>query len=367
MQQLAGILSEMKVEDPELEARIREFERLHQKFSEAKKQFMSIEAEFKVAEDVVRKALESIDETEGRMFELDKFFVRIKTKGFTKETFPYKLVAEELLTKVNQTVAAQIDKLMQSEKKVTEVKSTIELKRKDLDESLSVSKLMSKAGEFVTGVFAKLGDFFRNSNSKLDGYIDQLREMLKDGGQEEDNLFTELNEDINTDMDINNRLEAVKADIKKMSVPADARSETFQANTSMAGKVQKDIEAIMNEFMNSPKTSEWDFFKDHKANPEELKKAKHEYVFNEIDNRLSNFFFNSGSGSFVRAFGNPYKIQVVTEMKKVADALKLPRLARGLQGAVDAYKRDYKPEESAIDKLRAQAGIQPKVTSEKFY
>lgn len=367
MQQLAGILSEMKVEDPGLEAQIREFERLHGKFSEAKKHLMSVEAEFRVAEDIVRKALESIDETEGRILELEDILVSIKTKGSTKETFPYKLGFETLLAQVNSTIAGQVDELMQSEKKVHEVKSTIGLKKKELDESLSVSKLMSKAGEFVTGVFAKLGNFFRNSNSKLDGYIDQLREMLKDGGQEEDNLFTELNEDINTDMDINNRLEAVKADIKKMSVPADARSETFQANTSMAGKVQKDIEAIMNEFMNSPKTSEWDFFKDHKANPEELKKAKHEYVFNEIDNRLSNFFFNSGSGSFVRAFGNPYKIQVVTEMKKVADALKLPRLARGLQGAVDAYKRDYKPEESAIDKLRAQAGIQPKVTSEKFY
>jgi hypothetical protein len=189
MQQLAGILSEMKVEGGELEVQIREFEKLHEKFTEAKKHFMSIEADFRVAEDVVRKALESIDETEERMLELEDIAVRIKAKGSTKTTFPYKLGFETLLAQVNSAIAAQIDKLMQSEMKMHEVKSTIELKRKGLDESLSVSKIMSKAGEFVTNLFARLGDYFTKSNQKLDGYIGELRGMLNDGGQEEGNLF----------------------------------------------------------------------------------------------------------------------------------------------------------------------------------
>ena len=60
MQELAGIISEAKVESAELEAQIREFQMLHEKFTEAKKHFMSIEADFKVAEDVVRKGLRSI-------------------------------------------------------------------------------------------------------------------------------------------------------------------------------------------------------------------------------------------------------------------------------------------------------------------
>jgi hypothetical protein len=189
MQELAGIIAEAKVEGGELESQIREFEKLHEKFTEAKKHLMSIEADFRVAEDVVRKALESLDETEEKMFELEDIAVRIKAKGSTKETFPYKKGFDELLSQVNGTIAAQVEALMQSEKKVHEVKSTIELKRKGLDESLSVSKLMSKAGEFVTNLFARLGDYFTKSNQKLDGYIGELRGMLNDGGQEEGNLF----------------------------------------------------------------------------------------------------------------------------------------------------------------------------------
>lgn len=364
MQELAGILSEAKVEGGELESKIREFEMLHDKFKEAKRHFESIEAEFRVAEDVVRTALESLDEAEDKVLELEDLTVRIKVKGSEKTTYPYKLIAETLYSKVNATLKSLIDELMQKESKVHQVKSSIELKRRQVDESLSFSDMMSKAGEFVTGLFSKLGDFLKGTNSKLQSYIDQLRNVA-DGRVDGEEELTPLTEDINTESDIVNRLEAVKADIKKMSRPMDARNEMFQADPAMAPKVQKEIEAIMNEFMNSPKTSEWQFFEKYKSNPEELAKFKREYVFNEIDNRISNFFFNSGSGSFVRMFANPYKIQVVQEMKKVADALKLARLSRGLQGAIDAYKRDYKPEESAIDKLRAQAGIQPKnVTSE---
>jgi hypothetical protein len=247
---------------------------------------------------------------------------------------------------------------MQKEAKVHEVKSTIELKRKGIDEGVSVSKMMSKAGEFVTNLFARLGDYFTKSNQKLDGYIGELRGMLNDGGKEEENLFNGLNEDVNTEMDIANRVEMMKADIKKMSRATDARSEAFQADTSIAPKVQKEIEAVIKEFVDSPKTSEWPAFQAVKDDQAKLAEAKREMVFSEIANRLYNFFYNSGSGSFVRLYQNPYKIQVVTEMKKVADAVKFERLSKALQNSIDHFKNPN--QESAIDKLRAQHGVQPK-------
>lgn len=165
--------------------------------------------------------------------------------------------------------------------------------------------------------------------------------------------------------EIDTGIDNIKNKIKKLSRPVDARNETFQANEAMTAEVQKDITTFIEAFVKNEKSNEYPMFAAQKNDPNALAEAKRNFIFNEIDNRISNFFFNSGSGSFVRMYSDPYKIQVVMEMKKVADALKIPRLSKGLQSAIDAYKRGYKPEESAIDKIRAQAGIQPKaVTSE---
>lgn len=171
--------------------------------------------------------------------------------------------------------------------------------------------------------------------------------------------------EVATQGEIDTGIDNIKNKIKKLSRPVDARNETFQANEAMTAEVQKDITAFIEAFVKNEKSNEYPMFAAQKNDPNALAEAKRNFIFNEIDNRISNFFFNSGSGSFVRLYSDPYKIQVVMEMKKVADALKIPRLSKGLQSAIDAYKRNYKPEESAIDKLRAQAGIQPKaVTSE---
>lgn len=171
--------------------------------------------------------------------------------------------------------------------------------------------------------------------------------------------------EVATQGEIDTGIDNIKNKIKKLSRPIDARNETFQANEAMTAEVQKDITALIEAFVKNEKSNEYPMFAAQKNDPNALAEAKRNFIFNEIDNRISNFFFNSGSGSFVRMYSDPYKIQVVMEMKKVADALKIPRLSKGLQSAIDAYKRNYKPEESAIDKLRAQAGIQPKaVTSE---
>lgn len=193
--------------------------------------------------------------------------------------------------------------------------------------------------------------------------LNEIRRMQELAGIISESIVT-LNEEMASSNDLAFKIDDVMKKVKKMSLTNDG-GNSFYKNEAMTSEVQKDIQALMEEFIKSEKTSAWPVFQQQASDPKALEDAKRQMVHNEVDNRISNFFFNSGSGSFVRAFGNPYKIQVVQEMKKVADALKLARLSKGLQGAIDAYKRDYKPEESAIDKIRAQAGIQPKnVTSE---
>lgn len=144
--------------------------------------------------------------------------------------------------------------------------------------------------------------------------------------------------EVATQGEIDTGIDNIKNKIKKLSRPVDARNETFQANEAMTAEVQKDITAFIEAFVKNEKSNEYPMFAAQKNDPNALAEAKRNFIFNEIDNRISNFFFNSGSGSFVRLYSDPYKIQVVMEMKKVADALKIPRLSKGLQSAIDVHE-----------------------------
>jgi len=165
-----------------------------------------------------------------------------------------------------------------------------------------------------------------------------------------------LDENITKEMDIVNKIEDIKGEIKKLS-------GNNGPNTSQHTVVTKAIKDLIEEFVQSPEVNSWPIFAEKKDDPKGLEDLKREFIVNEIDNKISNFFFNSGSGSFIRMFVDPYKTWVVVEMKKVADALNINRLKSSIDKFLSAQKT--KDEPSAIDQMRQKAGIQPKaVTSE---
>lgn len=165
--------------------------------------------------------------------------------------------------------------------------------------------------------------------------------------------FNSLEENITKDMDISNRIEDIKAEIKKLG-------GNNGPNTNQHTVVEKTIKDLIEEFMTSPELDKWPMFAEKKDDPKALEEFKKRFIMNEIDNRISNFFFNSGSGSFVRMFADPYKTWVVVEMKKVADNLNINRLKSSIDRFLAA--RQSKNEPSAIDLMRQKAGIEPKVS-----
>lgn len=65
--------------------------------------------------------------------------------------------------------------------------------------------------------------------------------------------------------------------------------------------------------------------------PEEKKK----YVINQIDQRIYGFMFNRGGGSFVRAYGDPYKTEVVRALEKLTKELGLTYSNEKINGFLD--------------------------------
>lgn len=189
-------------------------------------------------------------------------------------------------------------------------------------------------------------------NKKLLFEIRRMQELA--GIISENSNF--LEEAITKQWDITTKIEDIKSQIKKLG-------GNNGPNTSQHTVVEKEIKDLIEDFVHSTEVNAWPIFAEKKDDPKALEDFKREFIINEIDNSISNFFFNSGSGSFVRMYSDPYKTWVVVEMKKVADALNIKRLKSSIDRFLAA--RQSKNEPSAIDQMRQKAGIEPKnVTSE---
>lgn len=168
-------ISEVDVKGTELENQISEFYELFRKFQEAKAEFERIQEQFKASEDVVRTALESIDESEERMFKLEDVIVRIKKKGFERTDYKYKEASEELYRRVNPAIKALITELMENSKKITYIKSSIEVKTSE--EELNEVALFRKAKEIFTNLISTLAKKLKLKNQDLDDSIDFLEDL----------------------------------------------------------------------------------------------------------------------------------------------------------------------------------------------
>lgn len=175
MDESSESISEVDVEGTEFEKQMSEFYELFRKFQEAKSEFEKIQDEFKASEEIMRTALESIDESEERMFKLKDIIVRIKKKGFERTDYKYKEASEELYRRVNPAIKALITELMENSKKITYIKSSIEVKTSE--EELNEVALFRKAKEIFTNLISTLAKKLKLKNQDLDDSIDFLEDL----------------------------------------------------------------------------------------------------------------------------------------------------------------------------------------------
>jgi predicted nuclease with TOPRIM domain len=77
-------IQEVKVEDPELTAQIKEFAELSDEIDRVSARLKMIEKKYKGLEEVIRPVLDELDETKDKALEVENILVTIKRKGYDK-------------------------------------------------------------------------------------------------------------------------------------------------------------------------------------------------------------------------------------------------------------------------------------------
>jgi hypothetical protein len=124
-----------------------------------------------------------------------------------------------------------------------------------------------------------------------------------------------LNEFVDSIQIIDNAFEGMEQIIKGLSTNVSARNDSWVESPTKAREFVEAFNKLVNDFVNSDQQ----YTGSIPTEPEEKKK----YVINQIDQRIYGFMFNRGSGSFVRAYGDPYKTQVVRALEKLTKELGL--------------------------------------------
>lgn len=165
-------MNEMKIEGGEMEEQIRKYYELSQKFKNLKAEYDALEAEFKASEEPVRQMLENLDQAEEKVLELDDIMVSIKKSGYERESFKYKDISEWLYANVNVNMKALADEMMQNNRTLTYVQSSLKLKKKDdLFEGFVTDKIKSW--------FSKLASFFGRRADELQDDIQYFHSNIE--------------------------------------------------------------------------------------------------------------------------------------------------------------------------------------------
>ena len=108
--------------------------------------------------------------------------------------------------------------------------------------------------------------------------------------------------------------EKMKPIIKGLAASHSARGDSWAENPVKVKEFVDAFNKLVNDFLASDKQ-----YRGVPTDPEEKK----EYAINQIDQRIYGFMFNSGSGSFVRLYNDPYKTIVVKSLEKLTKQLGL--------------------------------------------
>jgi hypothetical protein len=140
--------------------------------------------------------------------------------------------------------------------------------------------------------------------------LNEIAKMRKMMGLDEN-----LNEIVDSVKIIDDGFRGIEQIIKGLSVSVNASNDTWKENPTKAKEFVDAFNKLVTDFVESNQQ----YVAPMPTEPEEKKK----YVINQIDQRIYGFMFNRGSGSFVRAYGDPYKTQVVRALEKLTKELGL--------------------------------------------
>ena len=169
LSKLRKMIREVKVEDPELAAQIKEYAELSDSIDRIKSELKKLEVKYKGLEEVIRPLLEELEETQDKALEVEDILVTIKRKGYERTSIAYKEALEWVRDRINPAMRKIVDDSLEATKKPTYIASQIGVQK--LKEEKNSSKLKM--------YFNKLAKVFSFRNNKLSQDINVLKTKLQ--------------------------------------------------------------------------------------------------------------------------------------------------------------------------------------------
>ena len=162
-------IQEVKVEDPELTAQIKEFAELSDEIDQLSARLKMLEKKYKGLEEVIRPVLDELDETKDKALEVENILVTIKRKGYERTSFAYKEALEWVRERINPAMRKIVDDSIEATAKTSRIASQIGVQK--IEEQSVLDKIINTLKGYWTKITQKLSA----ANNRLSRDIDALK------------------------------------------------------------------------------------------------------------------------------------------------------------------------------------------------
>lgn len=162
-------LSELNVEDTEMQEAIREFAHLSNEIDRIANVLKQMEIRYKEIEGTIRPIIEELQDTQDKALQVDDILVTIKKKGYERTSYAYKDAYDWLVSRVNPNMRKIVEESLESTKKTSKIAA-----------SISVQKLQeNRILDTLSRVWQRILGNIRMYNSELDQALQDVPESIK--------------------------------------------------------------------------------------------------------------------------------------------------------------------------------------------
>jgi chromosome segregation ATPase len=165
-------IQEVKVDDPELTAQIKEFAELSDEIDQLTARLKLLEKKYKGLEEVIRPVLDELDETKDKALEVENILVTIKRKGYERTSFAYKEALEWVRERINPAMRKIVDDSIEATAKTSRIASQIGVQK--IEEQSVLDKIVNT----LKGYWSKITQKLSAANNRLSRDIDALKAKI---------------------------------------------------------------------------------------------------------------------------------------------------------------------------------------------
>lgn len=164
-----NIIKEVKVEDPELTAQIKEFAELSDEIDRVSARLKLLQTKYKNIEEIIRPVLEELDETKDKALEVENILVTIKRKGYDRTSYRYKEALDWVRERINPAMRKIVDDSLKATENTATIASQIGVQK------IEEQSILDRIVNTLKGYWTKITQKLSAANNKLSRDIDALK------------------------------------------------------------------------------------------------------------------------------------------------------------------------------------------------